>query len=354
MEKTVEKKTTGPATLPSKLALTGLDKREKWWRRRGSKEKGFWYATPEGNRIAAVKHLERIASLVIPPAWRHVRISPYPTGKVQAIGYDAAGRMQYLYHEQFAERQQRKKFSKVADFGKALPELRARTNRDMALEGFPRERVLAIIVRLVNDLYFRVGSEKSVKQYKTFGITTLRNRHLKIFRGGKLLFNFIGKHHIRQRRVLVDDELASTLKELKVIGGSHLFNYLDEEGRGHPIGAREVNQYIKSITQDKFSAKDFRTWGGSLLAAVELADMGHERDPKHIKRNVVEVVKRVSERLGNTPAICRESYIHPKVISRYEKGITLEDFRKKHERRIRKIQPDYESEELALLKLLEG
>lgn len=224
MQKTTDAKndaTTEPSV--EKPSLTGLDKREKWWRRRGSKEKGFWYATSEAKRITNIKHLERIAGLVIPPAWRHVRISPHPTGKIQAIGYDSAGRMQYLYHPQFAERQQRKKFRKVVEFGKALPELRRRTNTDMALEGFPRERVLAIIVRLVNDLYFRVGSEKSVKRYKTFGVTTLRNRHLRIFRGGKLLFNFIGKHHIRHRRIVVDDELSSTLKELKELGGSHLF-----------------------------------------------------------------------------------------------------------------------------------
>jgi DNA topoisomerase-1 len=307
----------------------------------------------EGKKITKTGLLERIVGLVIPPAWRHVRISPFATGRVQAIGYDAAGRMQYIYHPQFAERQQRKKFGKVIEFGKSLPELRRRTNADMALDGFPRERVLAIIVRLVNDLYFRVGSEKSVKQYKTFGVTTLRNRHLKIFRGGRLSFNFIGKHHIRHRRLVVDDELASTLRELKSIGGSHLFNYLDGDGKTHAIGAREVNQYLKSLTDDKFSAKDFRTWGDSLLAAVELADVGVAEDAKKSKKNVVQAVKNVAERLGNTPAICRESYIHPKVLSKYEKGITLSDFRKKPERHIRRIQPEYEVEELALLKLLD-
>lgn len=328
--------------------------RRQWWRRRGSKRRGFWYEDPLGKRITDEAALTRIQSLVIPPAWKYVRISPRPKSRLQAVGLDKKGRLQYLYNPQFAALQQRKKYQKIERFGEYLSALRRKTNEDIALDGLPRERVLAVIVRLINDLYFRVGSEESVRRYRTYGVTTLRNRHLEIKRGGRLIFSFVGKHHIRHRRIIVDEELATLMNDIKRVGGHRLFNYYDEEGRVRPIKPRDVNEYIKAATSPEFSAKDFRTWGGTLLAAVKLAEIGCCEDEKQAKRNLVKAVKTVAEHLGNTPTVCRSCYIHPKVIEAYQKGITLEEFRRRLERRIRRIEPEYQPEELALLKMLKA
>lgn len=341
-----------PKTGKSAIEIVERGARARWWRRLGSKRRGFRYENAAGRRITNEADMERISALVIPPAWKHVRISPSPRSRLQAIGIDTSGRVQYIYHPQYAARQQRKKYEKVERFGEHLPALRRQTNEDINLEGFPRERVLAVIVRIINDLYFRVGSEKSVKRYRTYGVTTLRNHHLEIKRGGRLHFNFVGKHHVRHRVVHVDEELAALMGDIKKIGGAKLFNYYDADGKVRAIHPRDVNEYIKSATTQEFSAKDFRTWGGTLLAAIELAEIGKAEDEKQAKSNLVRAVKRVAEQLGNTPTVCRSCYIHPKVIESYEQGITLEEFRRRIERSIKRIQPEYEIEEMALLKLL--
>lgn len=326
--------------------------RARWWRRRGSKRRGFFYEDHKGQRINDEAHLERIRSLVLPPAWTHVRISPSARSHLQAVGIDTAGRIQYRYHPRFAAERQMKKYKKIERFGERLPSLRRITNEHVALEGFPRERVLAIVIRLINDLYFRVGSEASVKRYRTYGVTTFRNRHLEIKRGGQLIFSFVGKHHIRHRSIIVDEELAAAMRDLKALGGPKLFEYVDEDGRVRPVTPRDVNEYIKAATEAEFSAKDFRTWGGTLLAAMHLAEMGKPEDQKQSKHNIVQATRRVAEHLGNTPNVCRSCYIHPAVFEQYAEGLTLEEFRPKAERFIRRLQPEYEPEETALLKLL--
>lgn len=338
----------------SAVAMVERGARRRWWRRRGSKRRGFLYEDASGRPITDEAELERIQLLAIPPAWADVRISPRARSRLQAIGIDTKGRVQYLYHAQYAARQQLKKYEKIIRFGEHLPLLRRRTNEDIARDGLVRERVLAVVVRLINDLYFRIGSELSVERYRTYGVTTLRNRHLEIKRGGRLIFSFVGKHHIRHRRIIVDDDLAALMAEIKAVGGSKLFNYIGEDGRARPVKPRDVNEYIKAATATEFSAKDFRTWGGTLHAAVELAEIGKAEDKKEAKRNLTRAVKRVAERLGNTPTVCRTCYIHPTVFDGYLKGVTLEEFRRKVERSIHRIQPEYEPEELALLKLLKN
>ncbi|MDQ3649550.1 MAG: DNA topoisomerase IB [Acidobacteriota bacterium] len=325
--------------------------RARWWRRRGSKRRGFWYETADGQRLTDESQLERIKSLVIPPAWSEVRISPSAHSSLQAIGLDASKRVQRIYHPSFAARQQRRKYEKIERFGEYLASLRRRTNEDIARDGLTRERVLAVVVRLINDLYFRVGSEESVKRYKTFGVTTLRNNHLEIKRGGRLVFSFVGKHHIHHRRIIVDDELAALVRDIKALGGKHVFQYIGEDGKARPITPRDVNEYIKSATTPEFSAKDFRTWGGTLLAAAELAEIGAAEDDKAAKRNLVKAVTRVAERLGNTPTVCRSCYVHPLVLENYLQGVTLQEFRLRRERRISRQQPEYEKEELALMEM---
>lgn len=329
-------------------------RRAKWWIRRGSKSKGFHYTDAAGKRITKQDDLDRIKSLVIPPAWRHVRISPSIGSRIQAVGMDTTGRIQYLYHPKFSERQQKKKFEKIEKFGEHLPQLRSVTNRDIQLEGFPREKVLAVMMRLINSLYMRVGTEKSARHYRTYGITTLQNKHLEIKRGGQLVFDFVGKSHVKHRKVLVDEELASVMKDLKQLGEARkLFHYVDDAGKPKPIKPADINAYIKEATSPEFSSKDFRTWGGTLLAAIELAEIGASDDEREVKKNIVKAVKRVADELGNTPTVCRSSYIHPTVVSRYEAGVTLDEFRPKKKRRIHRVESDYEPEEKALLHLLD-
>ncbi|HEV7642847.1 MAG TPA: hypothetical protein VGO50_02795 [Pyrinomonadaceae bacterium] len=327
-------------------------RRAKWWQRKGSMSRGFHYVDAGGKKIVKEEALERIRSLVIPPAWRFVRISPAPSSSIQAVGMDTTGRIQYLYNPRFAEKQQRKKFAKIEKFGEYLPKLRKVTNEHIALDGFPREKVLAIMMRLINSLYLRVGTEKSARHYKTYGITTLQNRHLEVGRKGKLVFDYVGKSHIKHRKVLVDEELAALMKELKELGGARkLFHYVNEEGKARPVKPGDINRYLKEVTAPEFSAKDFRTWGGTLLAAIALAEMGKADDEQELKKNIVKAVKTVAEQLGNTPAVCRGSYIHPAILKKYENGVTIDEFRPRNSRYIRRIEADYEPEEKALIKL---
>ena len=329
------------------------DRRAKWWRRQGTKSRGFRYETADGRPVEDEAALERIRSLAVPPAWREVRISPSPRGALQAIGVDQAGRVQRIYHPSFVARGARRKYEKIERFGEALRSLRRRTNEDIAREGLVKERVLAVVVRLINDLYFRVGSEESVRRYRTYGVTTLRNRHLEIEHGGRLVFKYTGKHHVKHRRILVDEELAALVADIKALGGSKLFQYVGDDGRVRPVTPRDVNDYIKAAAGPEFSAKDFRTWGGTLLAAVELAEMGCCEDARGAKKHLVAAVRRVAERLGNTPTVCRSCYIHPAVLEAYERGRSIEEYRpRRARRRIERQQPEYTVEEQALLKLL--
>lgn len=336
-------------------AMIEKGRRAKWWRRMGSMARGFTYTDAAGKKITDKEQIERIKGIVIPPAWKYVRISPSAGGSLQAVGMDTTGRIQYLYHPKFSEKQQRKKFAKIEKFGEFLPNLRKVTNEHIALEGFPRDKVLAIMMRLINSLYIRIGTEKSAKHYRTYGITTLQNRHLEIGKKGELVFDFVGKSHIQHRKVIVDKDLCALMGELKAIGGARkLFHYIDEEGKTRAVKPGDINRYLKEITAPEFSSKDFRTWGGTLLAAVELADLGTAEEEREMKKNIVGIVKKVAEKLGNTPAVCRSSYIHPAVLKAYEKGITLDEFRAKGSRHIRRIEADYEPEEKALLRLFKN
>jgi DNA topoisomerase-1 len=327
-------------------------RRARWWQRRGAKSRGFFYEAADGERVRDEAALERIRALAVPPAWREVRVSPSARSRLQAIGVDRAGRVQRIYNPSFVAARASRKYERIERFGELLPALRRKTNEDIAREGLSKERVLAVVVRLINDLYFRVGSETSVKRYRTYGVTTLRNRHLEIESGGRLVFKFTGKHHIKHRRILVDEELAALVGDIKKIGGSKLFNYIGDDGRARPVTPRDVNDYIKSATSQEFSAKDFRTWGGTLLAATELAETGRCEDARQTKRNIVAAVKHVAAHLGNTPAVCRECYIHPAVVEAYADGKTIEELRPRRSRLIQRQQPEYTVEELALLRLL--
>lgn len=324
------------------------------WLRLGTAEQGFEFRTPEGERIDDAEALERIRSLAIPPGWTEVRVSPTAGAKVQAVGFDAAGRKQYIYNESFVRRNARRKFRRLIPFAKALPRLRAATNEHLRQDGLGRERVLATVVRLMVRAYFRVGSERYAVQNRTFGITTLEKRHLTI-EGNSLVFCYRGKSSIDQRRVVAETPLVEIIRELLELPGERLFRYVADDGSVRDVNAQEVNRYLREILEDRYTSKDIRTWGGTVRAATVLADIGPASTKREAEKNVVLACKLVSSELGNTPSVCRSAYIHPAVLEKYLRGETIEGVMRKTPRPVEAESPvDYYPEEAATMRLLEG
>jgi DNA topoisomerase I len=319
-------------------------------RREGSRGR-FRYVDARGNRVTDADKLERIKSLVIPPAWKEVWIASSASAKLQATGVDAAGRKQYLYHPNFRAQREQEKFDRLIRFAERLPDLRAAMSEDMDNEALDRARVSAIATRLINRAWFRVGTEKYAKESKTFGITTLRKNHVNV-RGQQIAFDFQGKHKSVIRTTLVDAELAEAIKELIAQPkGTRLFRYEWDGGLCALTGAK-LNEYVREHLGDEFTAKDFRTWGGTLIAAVELAERGLAETETEAKRTVTAVMRRVGSELGNTPAVARSSYVSPAVIDQYLDGTTVEDFRPRHLRVVGARDSGLDREEQALLSLL--
>lgn len=325
------------------------------WARRGRKG-AFRYYDAKGRRITDAATLERIDRLAIPPAWRRVTISPRPRAKLQATGYDRAGRKQYLYHPDYRAAQEQAKYDRLIRFAERLPALRSAMAEHLDADSLDRERVAALALRLINVGWFRVGSERYARESGTYGITTLTRRHVTV-RGGRVSLSFRGKHRVRVRTTFVDEELAAALKELLALpGGRRVFRFRDEDGRVRNLTNRVLNAYVKEHLGDEFSAKDFRTWGGTLLAAIGLAERakrdGYPETPTDERRSVAAVMRRVAEQLGNTPAVCRASYVSPAVVEQYLDGRTIADFRPRHLRVVGARQLDLDPEEQALLSLL--
>jgi DNA topoisomerase-1 len=320
------------------------------WRREGSRGR-FRYVDARGNRITDEEKLERIKSLVIPPAWKEVWISASSSAKLQATGVDAAGRKQYLYHPSFRAQREQEKFDRLIRFAERLPDLREAMAEHMDNELLDRERVSAIATRLINHAWFRVGTERYAKESKTFGITTLRKNHVRV-RGHRIAFDFRGKHKSVIRTTLVDAELAESIKELIALPrGTRLFRYEWDGGLCALTGAK-LNEYVRTYLGEEFTAKDFRTWGGTLIAAIALAERGPAESETEAKRAITAVMRRVGEQLGNTPAVARSSYVSPAVIDQYLDGTTIEDFRPRHLRVVGARDLGLDLEEQALLSLL--
>ena len=320
------------------------------WRRVGSARR-FRYLDARGSQITDPAKLARIESLVIPPAWKDVWISPRPSAKLQATGVDAAGRRQYLYHPAFRAQQEQAKFDKLIRFAEHLPALRDAMSEHMSYDSLDRERVSAIAVRLINLGWFRVGSERYAKTSKTFGITTLTKRHVSIA-GSRITFSFRGKHSVWVRTALVDRELAAAVSELRDLpGGRRLFRYR-LEGELYNLTGKRLNDYIRTYLGDEFTAKDFRTWGGTLLAAIAFAERGAPQSDAEARRAVTAVMRSVAEKLGNTPTVVRSSYVSPAVVEQYLDGRTIEDFRPRHLRVVGAREAGLNAEEQALLTLL--
>ena len=320
------------------------------WKRLGSRRR-FRYEDSRGRPITDKAALERIDSLRVPPAWKDVWISPRAGAKLQATGVDSAGRRQYLYHPEFRARQEQAKFDRLVLFAERLPALREAMAEHMQQEPLSFEWTAAVAVRLINQGWFRVGDERYAKQFKTFGITTLRKGHVRV-RGSRVSFRFRAKHRVLCRTVLVDAELAEAIKELVATpAGSRLFRYR-HNGELVNLGARRLNEYIREYLGEEFTAKDFRTWGGTLLAAVALAEREPAETATEQKRAVATVMRAVGERLGNTPAVARASYVSPAVVEQYLDGRTIDDFRPRHLRVVGARDLNLDPEEQALLSLL--
>src|SRR5881396_1348584 len=290
--------------------------------RRKRAGKGFMYRTGEGRTVDDRDTIRRIKGLAVPPAWTDVWICPNPHGHLQATGRDARGRKQYRYHLRWREVRDAVKYDRMVAFAAALPEIRERTDRDLERPGMPFEKVLAAIVRLLEETRIRVGNEEYRKENGSFGLTTLRNRHAEVI-GADVHFSFRGKSGKLHRVDLQDRRLARIVKRCLEIPGQELFQFLDESGEAKPIDSADVNAYLRDISGEDFTAKDFRTWIGTVLAAKALAEVATFTSHADAKRKIARAVESVAKRLGNTKAVCRKCYIHPAIVEAYLDGATI-------------------------------
>ncbi|HSU18210.1 MAG TPA: DNA topoisomerase IB [Acidobacteriaceae bacterium] len=314
--------------------------------------RGFRYVDPAGKTIKDLETLRRIRSLVIPPAWVGVWICPTPNGHLQATGRDARGRKQSRYHPKWREVRDETKYERMVLFAQALPVIRARVKEDLAKQGLPREKVLATIVSLMEQTHIRVGNEEYAKENGSYGLTTLRNKHVDV-QGSKVTFSFQGKSKVHHTVSLQDRRLARIVKQCSDLPGYELFQYVDEDGAPHSIDSSDVNEYLREITGQHFTAKDFRTWAGTVLACDLLRELGPFESATQAKKNVVEAIKKVAAKLGNTPAVCRKCYVHPAVLEAYLGGITAQEARQEVDAEIVQKQANLRDDERALVQLLE-
>ncbi|MDP9371326.1 MAG: DNA topoisomerase IB [Chloroflexota bacterium] len=319
--------------------------------RRKRAGKHFSYIGLDGKPIRDRETLQRIRSLGIPPAYKDVWISPDPRGHLQATGYDAKGRKQYRYHPRWREVRDETKFERMLAFGRALPKIRERVDHDLSLPGLPREKVLATVVRLLETTLIRVGNEEYAQQNRSYGLTTMRDKHVDI-KDSRIRFKFRGKSGKEHDIDIKDRRLANIIKRCRDIPGQELFQYIDDEGERQAIDSDDVNKYLKEITGDDFTAKDFRTWAGTVLCSLALQEFEAVDSDAQAKKNIVQAVKSVSERLGNTPAVCRKSYIHPAVLESYTDGSMLGTLRQLTEQELVEAAQDLRSEEAAVMGLL--
>jgi DNA topoisomerase I len=314
--------------------------------------KNFFYKSPDAKRITDDETLARIRSLVIPPAWTNVWICAAANGHIQAIGRDARGRKQYRYHPRYRAVRDEAKYDRMMAFAKALPHIRRRTATDLAKPGLPREKVLAAIVRVMEKTLIRVGNEEYAKQNKSFGLTTIHNRHATV-RGKKIHFEFRGKSGVEHEIDLEDPRLAKIVRKCQDLPGEELFGYLNEDGRVVDVNSADVNEYLREIAGDHFTAKDYRTWAGTVLAATALKEIEAFDSKAQAKKNVLRAIERVAKRLGNTTAVCRKCYIHPAIIDSYLDGTLSELLSRKAGRELSRSIGKLPPQEAAILGLLQ-
>jgi DNA topoisomerase I len=290
--------------------------------------KGFYYLTPANRRLSSASELRRIESLAVPPAYENVWICISPRGHLQATGQDARGRKQYRYHPQWRQVRDSAKFDRMVAFGEALPKLRRRLTRDLALQGLPREKVLAAVVTLLDTTRARIGNVEYARENKSFGLTTLRNRHVTFVRDGRAVLHFRGKGGIQHELRIDDRRIVRIVRHCQELPGQHLFQYVADDGSRCPVDSGQINDYLREAMGDDFTAKDFRTWGATLHALVLLGRTPRDSDASEgaLKKAIAGVVKQVALELRNTPAVCRKSYINPLVFEGWRSGVIHEVF----------------------------
>ena len=313
--------------------------------------KGWRYFAPDGTPITDQKQIERFNQIGIPPAYTDVWINPSPRGHLQATGRDAQGRKQYRYHPRWREVRDETKYERMLAFGQKLPAIRDRVDQDLRLPGLPREKVLATVVKLLETTLIRVGNEEYARTNESYGLTTMHNEHVEVS-GATLRFAFRGKsgkeHHIDLR----DRRLAGIVKRSQELPGQQLFQYYDDDGVAHAIDSGDVNEYLRSISGEEFTAKDFRTWAGTVLAAQALQELAEVDSEAQAKQNIVAAIEQVASRLGNTRAVCRKCYIHPEVLDGYLDGTLVTTLQQKIDAELSEDLPTLAPEEAAVLAFL--
>ena len=318
-------------------------------KRRGKK---FIYFDTEGKQIKDETRILRLNRLAIPPAYKDVWICPSPIGHLQATGIDDRGRKQYRYHERWRAERDENKYEKMVVFGQALPKIRRRLTRDLKKRGLPREKVIATVVELLEKTLIRIGNEEYAKENKSFGLTTMRGRHVDV-KGETLRFRFRGKSGIEHDIGVQDRRVARIVRKLQDLPGQEVFQYLDEEGERHQVTSDDVNEYLHKITGEEFTAKDFRTWAGTVMAAMALQNQEAFENKSQAKKNVKTAIKAVATMLGNTPAVCRKCYVHPAVLETYLDGSLIEGLKKRTEKTLEESLGNLRSEEVAVLAFLQ-
>jgi len=287
----------------------------------------FSYYDLTGKRISDEASLNRIENLVIPPAWKKVWIAPYKNGHIQATGIDEKGRKQYIYHTDWIKIAQENKFAKMLDFGNALPKIRSKIRYELTKDDLSKQKIIATIIWLLEHTFIRIGNEQYSQENNSFGLTTLRNKHVSV-RGNDIKFSFRGKSGVDHTLEISNPKVSKIIKKCIELPGYELFQYIDDDNNRHTVDSADVNEFLKEITNDDFSAKDFRTWGGSSIASINLYKIGPYETKTQLKKILNETCKTVSEHLGNTVAVCRSYYIHPTIFKTYESNILIPHFGK--------------------------
>lgn len=318
---------------------------------RKRKDDDFEYFDTEGKPITDETRLLRIRRLAVPPAWTDVWICPSPNGHIQATGRDQRRRKQYRYHERWRAVRDENKYDRMLIFSDALPKIRRRVRADLELPGLPRNKVLATVVQLLERTFIRIGNEEYARENKSFGLTTMRNRHVEV-KGSQLRFRFRGKSGVNHEVDVEDRRIAKIVRKLQDLSGQELFQYLDDDGKVHEISSQDVNDYLREITGQDFTAKDFRTWAGTVLAAMALNAQEAFTTKKQAKANVKDAITAVSKILGNTPAICRKCYVHPAVLETYLDGNLIEGLKSKVDETFAEKLDDLRSDEITVMSFL--
>src|SRR6266436_2607889 len=313
----------------------------------------FNYFDTEGKLIRDEQRLWRVKRLAIPPAYTSVWICPSPNGHIQATGRDARGRKQYRYHERWREVREENKYDRMVAFGLELPKIRRRVNKDLALPSLPRNKELATVVQLLERTFIRVGNEAYARENKSFGLTTMQDRHVDV-KGSQLRFRFRGKRGIKHQIDLTDRRIAKIVSKFQDLPGQELFQYVDDEGEVRDITSQDVNDYLREVTGQDFTAKDFRTWAGTVLAAMALSVRDPFETKKQARANINDAIGTVSKLLGNTPAICRKCYVHPAILQAYLDGNSIEGLKQKAEEAVTRNRCDLRSSETTVLNFLQA